>query len=95
MNILKLTVVIDYRQRKIRIVHVLKFVAPSSLKRNKRELLKNTVFFIYEDFRKDGDVSDVSEQKFKYRPIKTLEITDIRLLHELYLYILSMRISTE
>ena len=27
---------------------------------------------------------DVSEQKFKYRPIRTREITDIRLLHVLY-----------
>ena len=29
-------------------------------------------------------VGDVSEQKVKYGPIRTLEITDIRLLHELY-----------
>ena len=29
-------------------------------------------------------VGDVSEQKFKYGPIRTLEITDMRLLHELY-----------
>ena len=29
-------------------------------------------------------VGDVSEQKFKYEPIRIREITDIRLLHELY-----------
>ena len=28
-------------------------------------------------------VDDVNEHKFRYRPIRTLEITDIRLLHEL------------
>ena len=30
-------------------------------------------------------VGDVSEQKFKYGPIRTLEITDIRFLYELYI----------
>ena len=29
-------------------------------------------------------IGDVSEHKFKYGPIRTKEITEIRLLHELY-----------
>ena len=31
-------------------------------------------------------VGDVSEQKFKYGPIRTWEITDIKLSHELYVW---------